>query len=88
MQQTEFDDQVLEAFLNQQGKLFDEEVAETLEEADDFLTDCMAVVVDSIGEVREYFEENMDAAGMNDEEIEEALEVFPVGDGRFLIVEG
>lgn len=88
MQQTEFDDQVLTAFLNQQGKLFDEEVAETLEEADDFLTDCMAVVVDSIAEVREYFEENMDAAGMSDEDLEEALEVFAVGDGRFLIVEG
>lgn len=88
MQQTEFDDQVLEAFLNQQARLFDEEVAETPEEADDFLTDCMAVVVDSISEVREYFEENMDAAGMSDDELRDALEVFPVGDGRYLIVEG
>lgn len=88
MQQTEFDDQVLTAFLNQQNKLFDEDVAETLEEADDFLTDCMAVVVDSISEVREYFEDNMDATGMSDDDLEEALEVFPVGDGRYLIVEG
>ena len=88
MQKTDFDDQVLTAFLNQQNKLFDEDVAQTLEEADDFLTDCLAVVVDSVSEVREYFEENMDAYGMSDEELEEALEVFPVGDGRYLIVEG
>lgn len=90
MQESEYvyDDQVLEAFLNQQGKLFDEEVAETLEEADDFLTECMAVVVDSVAEIRDYFEDNMDAYGMSDEELLEALEVFNVGDGRYLIVEG
>lgn len=90
MQESEYvyDDQVLEAFLNQQGKLFDEEVAETLEEADDFLTECMAVVVDSVAEIRDYFEDNMDAYGMSDEELLEALEVFDVGDGRYLIVEG
>lgn len=90
MQESEYvyDDQVLEAFLNQQGKLFDEEVAETLEEADDFLTECMAVVVDSVAEIRDYFEDNMDAYGMSDEELLEALEVFDIGDGRYLIVEG
>lgn len=90
MQESEYvyDDQVLEAFLNRQGKLFDEEVAETLEEADDFLTECMAVVVDSVAEIRDYFEDNMDAYGMSDEELLEALEVFDVGDGRYLIVEG
>lgn len=86
--QDEFDDEVLTAFLNNQARLFDEDVAETLEEAGDFLTECMAVVVDSVDEVRDYFEENMDAYGMSDEELLEALEVFPVGDGRYLIVEG
>lgn len=86
--QNEFDDEVLTAFLNNQAQLFDEDVAETLEEAGDFLTECMAVVVDSVDEVRDYFEENMDAYGMSDEELLEALEVFPVGDGRYLIVEG
>lgn len=86
--QDEFDDEVLTAFLNNQARLFDEDVAETLEEAGDFLTECMAVVVDSVDEVRDYFEENMDAYGMSDEELLEVLEVFPVGDGRYLIVEG
>lgn len=86
--QNEFDDEVLTAFLNNQAQLFDEDVAETLEEAGDFLTECMSVVVDSVDEVRDYFEENMDAYGMSDEELLEALEVFPVGDGRYLIVEG
>ena len=28
------------------------------------------------------------AAGMSDDELRDALEVFPVGDGRYLIVEG
>ena len=45
-------------FLRDQKKLFDEPVAETLEEAEAFLEDCMAVVVDSLEEVREYFEES------------------------------
>lgn len=37
----------------------------------------MAAVVDSLKEVREYFEENgMDVDGMSDEELEEAGEVF------------
>ena len=47
----------LKVFLRDQEQLFDEPVAETLEEAEAFLEDCMAVVVDSIDEVREYFEE-------------------------------
>ena len=49
----------------------------------------MAVVVDSAEEVQEYFEEeglDMDGAGL--EELLEADEVFDVGDGRYLIVEG
>ena len=43
----------LKIFLRDQEQLFDEPVAETLEEAEAFLEDCMAVVVDSIDEVRE-----------------------------------
>ena len=49
----------------------------------------MAVVVDSLDEVREFFdEEGMDVDGMSDEELEEASEVFVLPDGRYLIVEG
>ena len=49
----------------------------------------MAVVVDSISEVREYFEENgTDISDMSDEELEEASEVFALPGGQYLIVEG
>ena len=66
-----------------------EKVAGTLEEAEDFLEDCMAVVVDSVEEVIEYFEEEgIDTEGVMDEEILDADEVFDIGDGRYLIVEG
>lgn len=47
----------LKTFLEKQEQLFDEPVAETLEAAEAFLEDCMAVVVESLAEVREYFEE-------------------------------
>lgn len=79
----------LKTFLKDQGKLFDEPVAENLEEAEAFLEDCMAVVADSLEEVREYFEEEgVDVDGMTSEDLEEASEVFPLPDGKYLIVEG
>ncbi len=79
----------LETFLKNQSQLFDEPVAETLEEADAFLEDCMAVVADSIRDVKEYFEENgTDTAGLSKEELLEEAEVFALPDGKFLIVEG
>lgn len=85
----EYDEECLKVFLEKQLQLFDEPVAETLEEAEVFLEDCMAVVVDSLDEVRDYFEENgADIAEMTDDELEEASEVFPVSDGRYLVVEG
>ena len=73
-----------------QGRLFPEEdVASSLEEAEAFLEECMAVVVDSAEEVQEYFEEEgIDMDGADLEELLEADEVFEVGDGRYLIVEG
>ena len=85
----QYDKVCLETFLEKQSQLFDEPVAETLEEADEFLDDCMAAVVDSVAEVREYFEESgADVDGMSDEELLDAAEVFAIPDGRFLIVEG
>ena len=85
-----YDDVVLRCFLDNQGKLFPEEdVASSLEEAEAFLEECMAVVVDSPEEVQEYFdEEGIDMDGADLEELLEADEVFDVGDGRYLIVEG
>ena len=85
----EFDEAVLKCFLENQLQLFPEKVAESPEEAEEFLEDCMAVVVKSVKEVQEYFEEaGIDMDGASGEEILEADEVFEVGDGRYLIVEG
>ena len=84
----EYSEECLLTFLEKQGQLFYEPVAETLEEAEAFLEDSMAVVAESINEVRGYFEENgVDVDGMSDEELEEASEVFPLSDGQYLIVE-
>lgn len=85
----EFKEEYLEVFLRNQAQLFDEPVAETLEEAEAFLEDCMAVVVDSLKEVKAYFEENgADIESMSLDELEDASEVFALPDGRYLIVEG
>ena len=77
-----FDKKVLQCFLDNQLQLYPEEVAETLEEAEDFLEESMAVVVNSAKEVWEFFEEEgVDMEGADEEG-------FEVGDGRYLIVEG
>lgn len=79
----------LEAFLKNQSQLFDEPVAETAEEAAEFLDDCMAFVASGYGEVREYFEENgADVSDMSREELLSQSEVFALPDGKYLIVEG
>lgn len=84
-----FDQEVLQCFLEHQTQLFPQPVAETLEEAEEFLEDCMAVVVDSVKEVWEFFEEEgVDMEGADENEILDADEVFEIGDGRYLIVEG
>ena len=76
-------------FLKEQNRLYDEPVAETMEEAEEFLEDCMAVEVDSIREVREYLDEaGADVSGMSDDELADACEVFALPSGGFLIVEG
>ena len=80
----EYDEEILHYFLEHQTQLFPEAVAESPEEAEEFLEDCMAVVCKNIKEVRDYF----DDAGMSEEELLEASEVFAIPDGRFLVVEG
>lgn len=85
----EYSEECLLTFLEKQSQLFDEPVAETMEEAEAFLEDCMAVVVDSLDEVKEYFEENgIDVDGMSQDELEDASEVFTLPNGQYLIVEG
>ena len=85
----EVSEECLITFLRNQEQLFPEPVAETVEEAEAFLEDCMAVVVDTLEEVKEYFEENgMDVDEMSMNELEEASEVFALPNGQYLIVEG
>ena len=82
-----FDKDVVNFFLENQNQLFDEEVASTPDEAQDFLEDSMAVVVDDIEDVIEYFDEmGVDTDGLSDEEIEQQAEVFTLPDGRYLVV--
>lgn len=82
-----FDKDVLNYFLENQGQLFDEEIASTPDEAQDFLEESMSVVVDDIEEVIEYFDEmGVDTEGMSEEEICEQSEVFALPDGRYLVV--
>ena len=69
-----YTEESIEVFLKEQGRLYDEPVAETVEEAEEFLEDCMAVEVKNIKEVRK--------------ELEEACEVFTLPSGGYLIVEG
>lgn len=79
----------VETFLKNQGQLFDEAVAQDYQEAEEFLEDCMAVVVKSMKEVRAYLDESgMDVNGMSDRELLEASEIFSLEDGTYLIVEG
>lgn len=83
-----FDDAVLKCFLDLQEQLFPEPVAENMEEAEEFLEECMAVVVNSLEEVIEFFEEEgIDMDGAVGDEILEADEVFDIKDGRYLIVQ-
>ena len=84
----EYDEAVLDCFLENQLQLVPEKVAENIDEAEAFLEECMAVVVDSIDEVWDYFdEEGIDLEGQEKDEIVDAPEVFDIGDGRYLIVE-
>lgn len=85
----EYDEEVLQVFLEKQSQLFSENVADNLEEAEAFLEDCMATVCDSIKEVRAYFEDaGTDISGMTEEDLKDQSEVFELPNGRYLIVEG
>ena len=77
-----------EVFLKDQGKLFDEPVAERLKKQKNFWKDCFAQVFENISEVRAYLdEEGMDVSGVSDEELADELEVFAISDGRYFVVE-
>ena len=83
----EYDEECLMYFIEHQEQLLPERMVETLEEAEEFLEDCMAVIVKNVREVRAYFEDEADISGMSNDEVLEASEVFALPGGRFLIVE-
>lgn len=76
----------VETFLEKQGQLFDEPVADNFEEAEAFLEDCMAVVLDSLKDVKKYLDGmGADVEGLSLKELEEESEVFKLPDGKYLI---
>lgn len=84
----EFDEVCLLYFLENQSQIFPESVAETPEEAEEFLEDCMAVICKNLKEVKAYFEDQgADIDGMTLHDFEDASEVFALPDGRYLVVE-
>ena len=65
----------VQTFLEKQGQLFDEPVAEDFEEAEEFLEDCMAVVLDSLKDVKKYLDGmGADVEGISLKELEEESE--------------
>ena len=77
-------DECAKVFLRDQKQLFDEPVAYDLEEAKEFLEDCMAVYCKDIKELREV----MDVSDLSNDELLEQLEVFRLDNGGYFFVEG
>ncbi len=83
----EFDNEVLDYFLENQQQLFPEEVASTREEADEFLQDCFATICKNKKELRDYLDDIADITGMSDDEIVDCEEVFKLPSGKFLVLD-
>lgn len=82
-------DECSKVFLRDQKQLFDEPVAYDLEEAKEFLEDCMAVYCKDIKELREVMDdEGMDVSDLSNDELLEQLEVFRLDNGGYFFVEG
>ena len=82
-------DECAKVFLRDQKQLFDEPVAYDLEEAKEFLEDCMAVYCKDIKELREVMDdEGMDLSDLSNDELLEQLEVFRLDNGGYFFVEG
>ncbi len=82
-------DECAKVFLRDQKQLFDEPVAYDLDEAKEFLEDCMAVYCRDIKELREVMDdEGMDVSELSNDELLEQLEVFKLDNGGYFFVEG
>lgn len=85
---SEINEEIAQFFLDNQRRLFDEDVAVSIEEAIEFLEDAMAVVFNNLSELKAYWkEEGVDVSEMTDDDLYDALEVFALPDGRILLVE-
>ena len=82
-------DECAKVFLRDQKQLFDEPVAYDLEEAKEFLEDCMTVYCKDIKELREVMDDEvMDVSDLSNDELLEQLEVFRLDNGGYFFVEG
>ena len=92
-------DECAKVFLRDQKQLFDEPVAYDLEEAKEFLEDCMAVYCKDIKELTNTYDlngnlievmddEGMDVSDLSNDELLEQLEVFRLDNGGYFFVEG
>ncbi|MCQ2501544.1 MAG: glyoxalase [Lachnospiraceae bacterium] len=82
----EYSEMVVQFFLENQGQLYDEPVAETYEEAEIFLEENFAVVLNSLKECKEYLEDmGIDVVGLSNDELREMDEVFALPNGQFLM---
>ncbi len=82
-------DECAKVFLRDQKQLFDEPVAYDLDEAKEFLEDCMAVYCKDIKELREVMDdEGMDVSELSNDELLEQLQVFRLDNGGYFFVEG
>ena len=82
-------DECAKVVLRDQKQVFDEPVAYDLEEAKEFLEDCMAVYCKDIKELREVMDdEGMDVSDLSNDELLEQLEVFRLDNGGYFFVEG
>ena len=83
-----FDQAVLECFLKNQDRIFDEPVAEDVEEAAEFLEDYDAQVVNSKKDVLKIMDEmGYDVTGMTADDVIHEAGILEIGDGRYLIVD-
>lgn len=83
-----YEQECAEVFLKEQCKLVPEPVVSSIEEAIEFLEDCFAVVLDSVEEIRAYWEEEgVDMESLSNEEILEQAEVFELPSGKYMVVE-
>lgn len=83
----DYSKECIKVFLEEQSKLFDGIVAQTVNEARGVLGENLAVELDTLEEVKEYLDDaGMDITGMTDEEIISQSEVFSMPSGRFLVI--